>query len=231
MRHASFTLSARAVEKRAAFTLIELLTVIAIIGVLAAIIIPVVGAVRRTAQASACTSNLRQIGTAMILHAQENKDELPIAIATGGGWRENMWQSRLQPYLENKKPADFAGEVDSVFAGVFRCPGKPNYDINGPTDREKLSYGMNAFGDGMNTAKVRKLRSLAQPTITMLATDSNEGYCAVRNANYLYDNVESVALWHGQKNNTVFADGHVEAVPKHGLNYYLVKSTDNELRP
>lgn len=222
---------ARAAATRAAFTLIELLTVIAIIGILAAILIPTVGAVRRHAQAASCISNLRQIGVAMNLHAQENKDNLPIAIGTTGSWRENMWQSQVQPYLENKKPTDFAGEVDSVFAGVFRCPGKPNYDINGPTDREKLSYGMNSFGDGLNAAKVRKLRSIAQPALTLLVTDSNEGYCSVRNANYIYDNPDSVALWHGQKNNTLFVDGHVEAVPKYGVNYYLVKSTDNEVRP
>jgi prepilin-type N-terminal cleavage/methylation domain-containing protein len=55
------------------FTLIELLTVIAIIGILAAIIIPVVGKVRLSAQAAKSSSNLRQLQLANISHAADNK--------------------------------------------------------------------------------------------------------------------------------------------------------------
>lgn len=60
-----------------AFTLIELLTVIAIIGILAAILIPTVGAVRRTAIKAQCASNLHQMGTAINLYRNDNKDRLP----------------------------------------------------------------------------------------------------------------------------------------------------------
>ncbi len=60
-----------------AFTLIELLTVIAIIGVLAAILIPTVGAVRKTAIKAQCASNLHQMGTALNLYRNDNKDRLP----------------------------------------------------------------------------------------------------------------------------------------------------------
>ncbi len=62
---------------RSAFTLIELLTVIAIIGILAAIIIPTVGKVRNTAQSARCVSNLRQIGQHITLYAGDNKGQLP----------------------------------------------------------------------------------------------------------------------------------------------------------
>jgi len=62
---------------RRAFTLIELLTVIAIIGVLAGILIPVVGKVRRNARLASSASNLRQIGNAMFLYAGDNRDRLP----------------------------------------------------------------------------------------------------------------------------------------------------------
>lgn len=60
-----------------AFTLIELLTVIAIIGILAAILIPVVAQVRDQARASACISNLREIGTAAHMYAAEHDDDIP----------------------------------------------------------------------------------------------------------------------------------------------------------
>lgn len=60
-----------------AFTLIELLTVIAIIGILAAIIIPTVGAVREKAQRSVDGNNLREIVKAAQIYAGDNNDLLP----------------------------------------------------------------------------------------------------------------------------------------------------------
>ncbi len=71
------------------FTLIELLTVIAIIGILAAIIVPVVGKVRATATKATCASNLRQLATASLLFAQDNKQQLPTRDTYGhrDSWR------------------------------------------------------------------------------------------------------------------------------------------------
>ncbi|RRJ97859.1 prepilin-type N-terminal cleavage/methylation domain-containing protein [Opitutaceae bacterium TAV4] len=56
-----------------AFTLVELLTVIAIIGILAAIMLPVLGTIRSTAKAATCASNLRQIGIAFQLFATKQQ--------------------------------------------------------------------------------------------------------------------------------------------------------------
>lgn len=64
-------------KRRAAFTLIELLTVVAIIGILAGIVISGISGVRKKANQVRCLSNLRQVGVAIIAYANDNKDNLP----------------------------------------------------------------------------------------------------------------------------------------------------------
>jgi prepilin-type N-terminal cleavage/methylation domain-containing protein/prepilin-type processing-associated H-X9-DG protein len=72
-----------------AFTLVELLTVIAIIGILAAILIPTIGAIRQNARKSQCTSNLRQVGLAYLAYMSENKNRLPNNTWSGANPRPN----------------------------------------------------------------------------------------------------------------------------------------------
>lgn len=77
--------------RRAGFTLIELLVVIAIIAILAAILFPVFARAKEAAKKAACTSNLRQLGTAWMLYLNDYDDRMPdrrdLKLTAEGGYK------------------------------------------------------------------------------------------------------------------------------------------------
>src|SRR5262245_63172936 len=98
------------------FTLIELLVVIAIIAILASLLLPTLARARDKGRTARCTSNLRQLGMAVMLYDEDYK-VYPI------GWPPDadlalpnppIWYRQLQPYL-GKKTNESGG-------GVFICP-------------------------------------------------------------------------------------------------------------
>lgn len=62
---------------RKGFTLVELLVVIGIIATLISVLLPALGKVRQASQRTKCASNLRQMGMAVFMYAQENRGQLP----------------------------------------------------------------------------------------------------------------------------------------------------------
>lgn len=85
-----------------AFTLIELLVVIAIIAVLAAILFPVFAQAREKARQTACLSNLRQIGLATLMYAQDYDETIVHTEQAGNVGQEYYWGDMLAPYLKNR---------------------------------------------------------------------------------------------------------------------------------
>jgi len=89
---------------------VELLVVVAIIGILAALLFPALSSAKRYAQSIACRNRLRQMGLALNLYAQDNKGTYPYYLgpkgdsygdATGSGGRALgmvYWSSKLFPY-------------------------------------------------------------------------------------------------------------------------------------
>jgi prepilin-type processing-associated H-X9-DG protein/prepilin-type N-terminal cleavage/methylation domain-containing protein len=93
-----------------AFTLVELLVVISIIGLLAGLAVPAINSGLKSAKAGACLSNLHQIGVATLAYTADNSFKLPDA----GSGTTDMWATKI---------ATFMGGDTKRKNNVFVCPG------------------------------------------------------------------------------------------------------------
>lgn len=102
----------------AGFTLIELLIVIAIIAILAAILFPVFGRARENARRSGCSSNMKQLGLAMIQYAQDYDERF------APNYRQTLlptpsdvtWDKAIQPYLGHMV------DMNARAPFILKCP-------------------------------------------------------------------------------------------------------------
>ena len=89
-------------DRRPAFTLVEMLVVIAIIGVLVALLLPAVQAARAAARRAQCANNMRQIGLAMHQYCDSHKGRFPlIQHNIDSSQVPQTWIFTLAPYMEN----------------------------------------------------------------------------------------------------------------------------------
>ncbi|EIP97754.1 prepilin-type N-terminal cleavage/methylation domain-containing protein [Opitutaceae bacterium TAV1] len=183
------------------FTLIELLTVIAIIGILAAIIIPTVGMVRRSAHAAQCTSNLRQIGIAMNLYADDHKNKFPPVLPDSTD--DKTWRWTLIPYVGMTENSMGRAPLP-VEAGIFVCPS-----FQKPADTRLASYVLNAKMSYLQPYW-RYDRSVVTPSRTIAAVefDMNTEYYIQWDGTH---SARGLARRHpGDSTHWLFVDGHVQ---------------------
>ncbi len=82
-------------SKRAGFTLVELLVVISIVALLISILLPALTAARQSAQTVYCSSNLRQVGIALAIYADQHKFQLPPAYWDANAPNNRDWDDRI----------------------------------------------------------------------------------------------------------------------------------------
>jgi prepilin-type N-terminal cleavage/methylation domain-containing protein len=109
-------------KSRQGFTLLELLVVIAVISILAALLLPAVGTARRAANDSKCISNLRQLGVGILAYTTDHSDILPGPCPTGMATylcssSPSQLINFLQPYLRLPKPT-----ATKYYPDILHCP-------------------------------------------------------------------------------------------------------------
>lgn len=135
------------VEGRIGFTLIELLIVVAIIGLLVAILIPALSGAKAYSRDVACGVNLKDLVTAFHLYAGNNNDYLPDDAG------EEMWDELLFDYV-------------SGYA-IFQCPS----DLEGLKEEHNLSYtwrGSFEVDDPEAALSGRQLSEIHKPGLIMV---------------------------------------------------------------
>jgi len=186
-------------KRQQAFTLIELLTVIAVIATLAAILIPAVSKVRLSANSTKSLSNLKQIGSLANLHASENGGRLP---ATGGGEWDDFYIKVLypvsegRPYSENLEDAPINGTI--YHSPLDEAPNGLSYAVNQyhkVTDADPTSEPAKLQG--------RRYLTIQEPAKMIYMADSNDASQLTEDS-FAYRNGNHTA-------NILFADMHVEA--------------------
>jgi len=194
---------------RRGFTLIELLVVIAIIAILAAILFPVFARAREKARQTSCLSNVKQIGTALMMYVQDYDEAMPQYLVPSGrslqpdlpdiGYDYTAWQDRLHPYMMNWQ--------------VYICPSGGGY--RGTPRAIHGSYGGNynyVFSHWSNW--VYALSDFERPA---------ETFAVVEAISYItrYDPgipASSGGYWgqvesrHSDQNNVLFLDGHAKSL-------------------
>jgi prepilin-type N-terminal cleavage/methylation domain-containing protein/prepilin-type processing-associated H-X9-DG protein len=156
-----------------AFTLVELLVVIAVIAILAALLLPVIARSKEHGRSTACLSNLRQLGIALQLYVQDNENKMPV----------------MQDALVGVPPTN--GTMDGVLSNylgnvrVLFCP----------SDNKQLfvqtgsSYAWNFLVNGQDAEHLNIFSIDFDPHSIPLAFDKEPFHAAIgtgRGINFLY---------------------------------------------
>jgi prepilin-type N-terminal cleavage/methylation domain-containing protein/prepilin-type processing-associated H-X9-DG protein len=169
--------------RKKAFTLVELLVVISIIGVLAGLMLPALGKAKEAGRATACLGNLRQIGVALQLYVQDNGNRMPEmrdVVPGTNGFTNVSPLPGMHLALSN-----YLGSVQ-----VLKCPS----DFKRIFEQTGSSYAWNSLLNGQDADHLRVLTIDFNPHQIPVVYDK-EAFHAARGP--------------GKGINFLYADGHI----------------------
>lgn len=204
------------------FTLIELLVVIAIIALLAAIIFPVFAGARGKARQTQCVSNLRQIGMAFAMYADDHDDRFvlggdPTDLHTDSwiGGPDETKVKAMQPLAAVTSPYTKSGKI-------WHCPSDIGFERGGifetiPFDTRPSVFQKHGSSYFYRTPLVVE----DKPFSALVNWDSEPPFAQNNSAQiaYLYDGNGG---WHGgsgdgRRYNMIFIDGHAKSITRDGF--------------
>jgi len=190
-----------------AFTLIELLVVVAIIAILAGMLLPALSKAKGAARSVQCLSQMRQLGLAVRLYADDHADEFPRSQHSAFTHGQLTWGRALASNLGGD-----AASWTNLLRTVYWCPADRR--TNG------WSYGLNVYfelgPDDDYEGKPRTWRrvsSVPRPSVTVLFAENASGADHIM-PNFWVGAAEAVDVAserHGRGANYNFVDGHGEA--------------------
>lgn len=196
-------------HRKLVFTLLELLIVVAIIAILAALLLPALNAARSKAHAIKCVNNLRQLGMVISAYETNYGDQFIAAVRSSTMWANRL---RLDGYFDGY--ARFSGS--QLYFQAMECPAETRDRIDGevryPHPNITLSgtydYGVNAHTNQLFTPSpdgaTKKKSSLRFPTETICLTDTYRYFVLY---NYQY-----IRYRHSSGINILYQDGHCAGI-------------------
>jgi len=209
------------------FTLIEVLVVVAIIGILASILMPVLSKARKKARIAVCMNNQKQINLALVMFTDDNDDYLP----RNSG--HVTWDDQLSDYDgrtpltdAQKAPGNLTkAEFGDDYGQVYRCPLYEEVT----TANVEMSYAITVRGSHkaqqglINGSESTNITEVSDPDETIMLFDYNRnGYTRLGRANFNVARCTDLFNWevnsgdkgemmHGGLDvNYLFVDGHVQ---------------------
>jgi prepilin-type N-terminal cleavage/methylation domain-containing protein/prepilin-type processing-associated H-X9-DG protein len=211
-------------HKKRAFTLIELLVVIAIIAILAAILFPVFARARESARRITCASNLKQLGTAVMMYVQDHDEVYP----HGGNWHGTRPEVDKTYLQGNRVKINTYVKNESV----WHCPDDNVWDKDNQTKPFYTSYGteLDAWydtyywdpatgGDQTRCPGGRCNAALQGVAIAAVEFPSEKGLMFdqlgwhVGNYDVLIRDPKTKQLIDGARRHVLYCDGHVKLDP------------------
>ncbi|MBI4027004.1 MAG: DUF1559 domain-containing protein [Verrucomicrobia bacterium] len=168
------------------FTLVELLVVIAIISLLAAMLLPALKQAMEKSKQAACLNNMKQVGLALLMYAQDWDEYLPKGNITESGWATQWgWRAVLltgQWYNASGNGASVSGYIQDL--KVFRCPSDRNTRLNSAGFDCRITYAGNTgwasggeYTQGIfgNVIQIR-IPEITKPATTIMVAEAADLY-------------------------------------------------------